>query len=111
MCTLFDEPIQLWHLIDLCHIINNFFSFTGIGVSGGFQHFNLGNGAGPPAIAITGHTYRDTEYQDHSIHWFLYNERMHQQKAQEFSVHATVIQAITDDINAVNPYVHHLHSF
>ncbi|KAG1850678.1 hypothetical protein F4604DRAFT_1934357 [Suillus subluteus] len=104
MCTLFDEPIQLRHLIDFCRIINNFFSFAGIGVSGGFQHFNSGNGAGPPAIAITGRTYHlmcDTEYQDHSIHWFLYDKRMRQQKAQEFSVHATVIQAITDDIKAL----------
>jgi len=35
---------------------------------------------------------------------------MRQEKAGEFGVHATVIQAM-DDLNAINPYVHHLHQF
>lgn len=36
---------------------------------------------------------------------------MHQQKAVEFGVHASEIQAITDDLNNINPYIHHLHQF
>lgn len=97
--------------MECCRIINNFFSFAGIGVTGGFEHFQ---GAGPPAVAITGRTYhllRDTEYTEHSIHWFLYDERMREQKAQQFGVHAAVIQAITDDLNQINPYVHSLRQF
>jgi hypothetical protein len=100
--------------MEFCRVVNNFFSFAGIGVSGGFQHFNCGAGAGPPAVAITGRTYhllRDTEYEDHSIHWFIYDERMRRQKAQEFGVYSSVIQAITDDLQLVNPYVHHLRRF
>jgi hypothetical protein len=100
--------------MDFCRVINNFFSFAGIGVTGGFEHFQSGAGAGPPAVAITGRTYhllRDTEYTEHSIHWFLYDERMREQKAQQFGVHAAIIQAITDDLNQVNPYVHYLRQF
>ncbi|KAG1720093.1 uncharacterized protein EDB91DRAFT_1024849, partial [Suillus paluster] len=57
MRSLFDEPIRLRHVIEFCRVINNFFSFAGIGVSGGFQQFNSGGSAGPPAVAITGCTY------------------------------------------------------
>ncbi|KAG2743143.1 hypothetical protein P692DRAFT_20690805, partial [Suillus brevipes Sb2] len=54
MRALLNEPVRLKHMIDVCRVINNFFTFAGIGVSGGFQHFQ---GAGPPAVAITGRTY------------------------------------------------------
>jgi len=40
--------------MDFCRVINNFFSFAGIGVTGGFEHFQSGAGAGPLAVTITG---------------------------------------------------------
>lgn len=77
MHAMLNDLTHLRHIIEFCRVINNFFSFTGIGVSRGFQHFHSGAGAGPPAVVITGQTYhlvRNTEYKDHSIHWFLYDE-------------------------------------
>jgi hypothetical protein len=101
-------------LVEFSRVINNLFSFAGIGVSGSFQHFATGIGVGPPAVAITGRTYHlihNTEYTEHSIHWFLYDERQREFCAQQFGVHAIVVQAISDDIDGVNPYVHHLQRF
>jgi len=98
--------------MEFARTINNLFSFTGIGVSGGFQQFAAGTG--PPAVVITGRTYhliRDTDYTEHSIHWFLYDEAALQNKAIEFGVHGSVIQAIKDDIRECNPYVGHLQHF
>jgi len=37
---------------------------------------------------------RNTEYTNHSIHWFLYDESQREFKAQQFGVHATIVQAI-----------------
>jgi hypothetical protein len=114
MRLLFDNRNQRRHLIENCRTINNLFSFAGIGVTGGFQHFAVGDGAGPPAVAITGRTYHllcNTEIADHSIHWFLYDEALRSAKAIQFSVHATVVQAVKDDLSHVNPYVASLHHF
>ena len=114
MCLLFDNLNRHCHLIKNCRTINNLFSFAGIGVIGGFQHFAVGDGAGPPAVAITGRTYhllRNTEIADHSIHWFLYDEGLQTTKAQQFGVHSTVVQAIKDDLSQVNPYVSSLDHF
>ena len=112
MQTLLQNPSQRRHLIEYNRVINNLFSFAGIGVSGGgFQHFSTG---GPPAVAITGRTYhliRNTEYTDHSIHWFLYDEQMLERKAIQFGAHASVVQAIKSDVRDVNPYVAHLQHF
>ncbi|KAG1845757.1 hypothetical protein C8R48DRAFT_550711, partial [Suillus tomentosus] len=57
MHGMLNNPTCLRHIIEFCRVINNFFSFAGIGVSGGFQHFHSGAGSGPPAVAITGRTY------------------------------------------------------
>ncbi|KIK32885.1 hypothetical protein CY34DRAFT_45861, partial [Suillus luteus UH-Slu-Lm8-n1] len=57
MRALLNDATRLRHIMEFCRVVNNFFSFAGIGVSGGFQHFNCGAGAGPPAVAITGRTY------------------------------------------------------
>lgn len=68
LCGLLNSAANTCHLMEFSRVINNLFSFTGIGVAGGFQHFQ---GMGPPAVAITGRTYhliRNTEYVDHSIH-------------------------------------------
>lgn len=73
------------HLVEFNRVINNLFSFTGIGVSGGFQHFLTGIGSGPPVVAITSCTYHliwDTEYTKHSIHWLLYDKHQWEFKAQ-----------------------------
>ena len=102
------------HLGEYSRSINNLFTFAGIGVTGGFTNFSHAIAPGPPAIAITGRTYhliRDTEYSRHSIHWFLYDEQSRRREAEDFGAHATVVQAITDDLNIVNPYVHQLHRF
>ena len=88
MQQLLENSPQHRHIIEHARAINNLFSFAGIGVSGGFQRFVPGTG--PPAVAITGRTYhliRDTEYTEHSIHWFLYDEASLQKKAIEFGVH------------------------
>jgi len=114
MQLLLGNAAQRRHLSEFSRVVNNLFSFAGIGVTGKFEHFSTGAGLGPPAIAITGRTYhlvRNTEYTDHSIHWFLYDERQQEFKAQQFGVHATVVQAITDDLKAINPYVNYLHCF
>ncbi|KAF8124114.1 hypothetical protein EV363DRAFT_1124636, partial [Boletus edulis] len=77
MRALLHDESHVRHLMDHGRVINNLFSFAGIGVNGTFEHFATGAAAGPPAVAITGRTYhliRDTEYTDHSIHWFLYDE-------------------------------------
>ena len=112
MQQLLENATQRHHIIENARTINNLFSFAGIGVSGGFQRFT--STAGPPAVAITGQTYhliRDTEYTEHSIHWFLYDEMALQRKAIEFGVHGFVVQAIKDDIRECNPYVGHLQHF
>ena len=52
MQALLQNPSHRWHLIEYNRVVNNLFSFAGIGVTGGgFQHFPAG---GPPAVAITG---------------------------------------------------------
>lgn len=99
------------HLMEFSRVINNLFSFAGIGVAGGFQHFQ---GAGPPAVAITGQTYhliRNTKYADHLIHWFLYDKHQREFKAEQFGVHANIVQALSQDLCDVNPYVDHLQHF
>lgn len=63
MRALLQDANHASHLLQYGRLINNLFSFAGIGVSGGFEHF--APGSGPPAVAITGRTYhliRDTEY-------------------------------------------------
>jgi hypothetical protein len=105
------------HLVEFSQVINNLYLFAGIGVSGSFQHFATGIGVGPPAVAITGCTHHphhlicNTEYTEHSIHWFLYDECQWDFHTEQFGVHVIVIQAISDDINGVNPYIHHLQHF
>ncbi|OBZ79596.1 ATP-dependent DNA helicase PIF1 [Grifola frondosa] len=77
---------------------------TSIGVSGGFTEFPVSS-HGPPAISITGRTYhllRDAALPNHSIHWFLYDERARENCAHQFNISSTIIQAITDDLRMVN---------
>ncbi|KAF8439448.1 hypothetical protein L210DRAFT_858148, partial [Boletus edulis BED1] len=77
MQALLRDEHHTRYLMEHSRAINNLFSFAGIGVNGSFEHFATGPGVGPPAVAITGQMYhliRDTEYTDHSICWFLYDE-------------------------------------
>ncbi|KAI5981480.1 hypothetical protein EDD15DRAFT_368626 [Pisolithus albus] len=114
MRHLLDDPHHARHLMEHSRAINNLFTFAGIGVTGSFQQFSSGGSDGPPSVAITGRTYhllRNTEYADHSIHWFLYDESLRSQKAVQFGAHSFVVQAIADDLRAINPYVGHLHHF
>ncbi|KAF9231147.1 hypothetical protein BU15DRAFT_9553, partial [Melanogaster broomeanus] len=57
MRALLDNNHHRRHLIEFCHVINNLFSFVGIGVTSSFKHFSTGIEAGPPAVAITSRTY------------------------------------------------------
>lgn len=114
MQTVLNNPTYARHIQENSRMINNLFSFAGIGVTGSFEHFSTGISGGPPAVAITGRTYhliRNTEYTDHSIHWFLYDEQLLRSKAMECGAHITVVQAITDDLRDINPYVHQLQHF
>ena len=114
MHTILNNPDYARHIQEKSRIINNLFTFTGIGVTGGFEHFSTGGLSGPPAVAITGQTYhliRNTEYADHSIHWFLYDEQLLQNKAIDCGAHTTIVQAITDDLHDINPYIHQLQHF
>jgi hypothetical protein len=45
MQILINDSTRRLHLMEFCRVINNFFSFAGIGVSGGFEHFQSGAGA------------------------------------------------------------------
>ena len=114
MQTILNNPDYARHIQEKSRVINNLFTFAGIGVTGGFEHFSTGGLSGPPAVAITGRTYhliRNTEYADHSIHWFLYDEQLLQNKAIDCGAHTTVVQAITDDLHDINPYIHQLQHF
>ena len=71
--------------------LNNLFSFTAIGATNGFAHFR----SGPASVAITGRTYHrilDVATPNHSLHWFLYDERERER-------------------HDINPYVHSLQQF
>ncbi|KAF9232082.1 hypothetical protein BU15DRAFT_23396, partial [Melanogaster broomeanus] len=57
MRLLLNSPQQARHLAEFSRVINNLFSFTGIGVTGGFQHFATSSTGGPPAVVIIGRTY------------------------------------------------------
>jgi len=48
---------------------------------------------------------------EHSIHWFLYDKQMLERKAIQFGAHASVVQAIKNDVRDVNPYIAHLQYF
>ena len=114
MRTLLQDMNHACHLMEFSRVINNLFTFAGIGVNGSFKYFATGMGIGPPAVAITGQTYHlihDTEYTNHSLHWFLYDESERSRKAEHFGAHAFIVQAIVDDLRAVNPYVHRLDHF
>ncbi|KAN0082863.1 hypothetical protein V8E55_008658, partial [Tylopilus felleus] len=102
------------HLRHHYRSINNLFTFAGIGVSGGFEHFSTAAGTGPPSVAITGRTYhllRNTEYTDHSIHWFFYDEGLRTERADQFGIHATIVDEIKCDLQDINPYVNSLQHF
>ncbi|THH18147.1 hypothetical protein EW146_g2793 [Bondarzewia mesenterica] len=107
--ALLRQPALARNFVDQCRSINNFFSFAGIAVTGGFTQFPPRSG--PPAVTIMGHTYhivRDAEMPSHSIHWFLYDENAHTAAAGNFGIHATIMQAVHDVLTRFNPYVHSL---
>ena len=76
MQNLLRSPASAMVLSSHNRVINNAFSFAGIGASGKFIDFS--STTAPPTIAITGRTYHylhDADTPAHSIHWFLYNEQ------------------------------------
>jgi hypothetical protein len=90
--------------------LNNLFSFTAIGATGGFTQF----ATGPPSVSITGRTYHrlyDVADARHSLHWYLYDELERDQRAQQLNVPWHWIQAVKMDLERVNPYIDHLHQF
>ena len=90
--------------------LNNLFSFTAIGASKGFQSFATGLWN----VAITGRTYHrifDVTNTNHCLHWYLYDENDRQQEGTNQKVALSWIHAVKQDLNDINPYVHHLHQF
>jgi hypothetical protein len=86
------------------------FAFTAIGATQHFQHFT----SGPASVAITGRTYHrifDLADNSHSLHWFLYDSGDREQMATQFSIPPDWSDALADDLDAVNPYLHHLRRF
>ncbi|KAI6021557.1 hypothetical protein BKA83DRAFT_4009133, partial [Pisolithus microcarpus] len=57
MQSLLSNEHYACHLIDHGRVLNNLFTFAGIGVTGGFQQLPAGGFNGPPSVAITGRTY------------------------------------------------------
>ncbi|THH15989.1 hypothetical protein EW146_g4564 [Bondarzewia mesenterica] len=109
LTALLQWPSLAKNFVTHCRSINNFFSFAGIAVSGGFTCFPAGTG--PPTVTITGRTYhivRDAETPAHSIHWFLHDKDTRTSTALDFGIHATIVQGIRDMLLRINPYVHSL---
>ncbi|KAI5986402.1 hypothetical protein EDD15DRAFT_2126021, partial [Pisolithus albus] len=55
--SLLGNPHHACHLMEYSRVINNLFTFAGIGVTGTFQQFSTRGHDGPPSVAITGRTY------------------------------------------------------
>jgi hypothetical protein len=75
-----------------------------------FAHFR----SGISSVAITGRTYHhilDISEQDHSFHWFLYDESERDSHANTFNIPIELTQAPCADLHAHNPYVAHLQQF
>jgi hypothetical protein len=90
--------------------LNNLFSFTAIGATGGFTQF----ATGPPSVSITGRTYHrlyDVTDARHSLHWYLYDKLERDECACHFDVPWQWIQGVKMDLERVNPYIGHLHRF
>jgi len=101
---LLQNPAYASKASDISWLLNYCFCFTAIGVMNGFAHFT----SGPHAVAITGRTYHhmlDTESEDHSIHWFLYDEREWERHGAHWGVNIWWIRAFQADLLQVNPYV------
>ena len=73
------------HLSAKSRMLNNLFTFTAIGATQHFYHFERG----PASIAITGHTYHcmfDITDTSHSLYWFLYDGAEQQQQGKKYDV-------------------------
>jgi Helitron helicase-like domain at N-terminus len=108
--AIIDDEFLSKKLSSYSRRLNNLFSFTAIGATNGFTHFE----SGISAVAITGRTYHrifDVKNQSHSLHWFLYDENERNVQGDKFSVPREWSQALKEDLDAINPYVHHLQRF
>jgi hypothetical protein len=84
--------------------LNNLFSFTAIGTTKGFAHFD----SGISTVAITGRTYHrifDVRDQTHSLHWYLYDENERYTRGHQFDVPLQWVNAVNADLRRHNPYV------
>lgn len=89
---------------------NNLFSFTAIGATQGFAHFQ----SGPASVAITGRTYHrvlDVSTPNHSFHWFLYDETERDTHGRIWEVPDSWTHNFRLDLQEVNPYVRNLQQF
>jgi hypothetical protein len=90
--------------------LNSLFSFTAIGASKGFQSFQTGLWN----VAITGRTYHrlfDITDTQHCLRWYLYDETERMDEGRHRKIPSPWIQAVQDDLNETNPYVHSLRRF
>lgn len=102
-----EQPGQI---SNLSRRINNLFCFTAIGATSGFQHWQTFQGS----VAITGRMYHrvlDVSTPNHSMHWFLYDERERETAGLQWSVNSDWTRAVKEDLDTFNPYVHHLRRF
>ncbi|KLO16110.1 hypothetical protein SCHPADRAFT_229625 [Schizopora paradoxa] len=110
LARLADNPRIADALSSKSRSLNYLFNFTAIGVTGGYTHFKQH----PSSVSMTGRTYHrmlDATTPDHSIHWFLYDEQHRNSRATEYEVPSHWVQAVRQDLQRVNPYVHHLRNF
>ncbi len=108
--NLASNPQTCGKLSTLSRKMNNLFSFSAIGVTGGFKRFE----EGIASVAITGRTYHrllDAATPDHSIHWFLYDELERERDGNTQRVPVAWTRAVKADLEDVNPYVRHLRAF
>lgn len=98
-------------LSTLSRKLNSLFSFSAIGVTDEWAHFQTG----PASVAITGRVYHrifDAAQPNHSIHWYLYDELEREQKGTAvLKLPLPWIRSLKADLDDVNPYVHRLRQF
>lgn len=107
---LISSPVASRQLSSSSRRLNNLFSFTAIGATQGFTHFDTGSAS----VSITGRTYHrvlDVTAPSHSFHWFLYDEREREAHGREWDVETTWTRAVRGDLDEVNPYVRQLQMF
>ena len=83
--------------------LNNFFSFSTIGTTEGFVNFD-----GLANVVLTGRVYHrllDLSDGEHSMRWFLYDERARERGALTYKIPLEAVQEVLRLLESGNPYV------